>query len=544
MILKERLSIGVSPATHRSHNATSPKARTRRQALFVAIVASATLAAPLKSVAVETQSDENAASAKHPAIHKHRKKAARAVDRAPPPDAVTPSHRPLLSAPGQFPDPLDKVAGEGPLTWKGITLYGTVDAGVSYMAHGMPFNGYAGWPNSMIQKSSNKAGFETAPNGLSMSSIGLKGDLPIAGDVSAVFNAATAFNPFSGQLVNGPQTLVQQAGVPQAAQSTNGDSSRAGQALNSYYYAGLSSKEFGTLTYGRQYSLLLDTIIDFDPAGGSQDFSPIGFSGVPGGGGDTEDGRIDNTIKYRLTQDLFNFGALYKFGSNDPLQPHDEYQLDGGVTFNNLSLEGVFSQANGAVSASALSAAQAATPTYTNYYGAALPTNGTLAATISDNTAFMFAAKYTWDRFKFFAGYEHIQYANPEHPIGAGYATIGGYQLSFVNNDAFPRDKILQIMWIGTKYALTDYLDLTAGYYHYIQDAYYTTYPTTGCHGTSAASTCAGTEDAISFYADYRLTHRAELYAGLMYSTVANGMASHYLNTYNVNPTVGFRYQF
>ena len=28
-----------------------------------------------------------------------------------------------------------------PLTWNGITLYGTIDAGVSWRSHGAPFNG-------------------------------------------------------------------------------------------------------------------------------------------------------------------------------------------------------------------------------------------------------------------------------------------------------------------------------------------------------------------------------------------------------------------
>jgi predicted porin len=36
-------------------------------------------------------------------------------------------------------------------------------------------------------------------------------------------------------------------------------------------------------------------------------------------------------------------------------------------------------------------------------------TDNTEYGIVTDNTAIMLAAKYTWDPFKFFAGYEHIQ---------------------------------------------------------------------------------------------------------------------------------------
>ncbi len=53
---------------------------------------------------------------------------------------------------------------------------------------------------------------------------------------------------------------------------------------------------------------------------------------------------------------------------------------------------------------------------------------------------------------KIFAGYEHISYANPSSPLPAGFDDIGGYKLAFVNNAAFPNDKILQVYWAGVKY--------------------------------------------------------------------------------------------
>src|SRR5260221_10612485 len=65
-------------------------------------------------------------------------------------------------------------------------------------------------------------------------------------------------------------------------------------------------------------------------------------------------------------------------------------------------------------------------------------------------------------------------------------------------NTAFGRNgfgnKILQVMWAGVRYAVTDKLDVIAAYYHYTQNSYYGT-PTAGplpCSG-SEHSQCAGT---------------------------------------------------
>jgi hypothetical protein len=52
---------------------------------------------------------------------------------------------------------------------------------------------------------------------------------------------------------------------------------------------------------------------------------------------------------------------------------------------------------------------------------------------------------------KLFAGYEHIRYSNPSTPLTAGFDDIGGYKLAFVNNTAFPTDKVLQVFWAGVR---------------------------------------------------------------------------------------------
>jgi predicted porin len=157
-------------------------------------------------------------------------------------------------------------AQECPLTWNGITLYGILDYGAGYQTHGAPFNNvYPNGVEELISKNSNGRRYVLVPNGLGQSYIGVKGNEPIASDWSLVFNLQNGFNPYTLERANGPKSLVQNNATPLNAQTANGDSSRAGQLLNTIAYAGLSHPTYGTLTAGRQDSLILDGLDDYDP---------------------------------------------------------------------------------------------------------------------------------------------------------------------------------------------------------------------------------------------------------------------------------------
>jgi hypothetical protein len=54
-------------------------------------------------------------------------------------------------------------------------------------------------------------------------------------------------------------------------------------------------------------------MLAYDPAGGAYSFSYIGYNGTMAGGGDTEDTRWDEAMKYRLAYGPVHFGAMYKF---------------------------------------------------------------------------------------------------------------------------------------------------------------------------------------------------------------------------------------
>jgi predicted porin len=416
------------------------------------------------------------------------------------------------------------------LCWKRVCLYGIIDAGFGWQSHGQPFNGaFPTGAQYLVSAGSNRALWTAAPNGLSQSTIGLKGAYEVLPGVDAIFKVETGFDPMSGQLANGEGSMVQNNGIPLNLRSANGDSSRNGQALNGQAYVGLSSPTYGTLTVGRNNSLTLDQILGYDPMGGSYAFSPIGFSGTWAGAGSTEDGRLDQSIKYNWNYGLVHGGVIYQVGnygdSSTTDWVHDDLQGNIGFIYQGFSIDGTAAKVRGMVSASPLSPS----PANVGLTG--------LAATISDNIEWMVTAKYKWDQFEVMGGYENIDFANPSNPVPAGFVNNYGFGFSAVSNTAFPMDKVLQMMWIGGKWQATEHLTLVTAYYHEIQNAFGTG-AIAGC-STTVSGDCSGTMDMVSFMADYVFTKHFDVYAGVEYSQAKNGLASGFVQTSILSPVTG-----
>ena len=414
------------------------------------------------------------------------------------------------------------------LTWNGITLYGVYDIGIAYQTHGTPLSQV--WMVGLeyfIQKNSNKPITSLTPNGLSQSRIGLRGSEQIADDLAFVFNVDMGFDPQSGRLADALKSLANNNGVALDRQTSAGDSSLAGQLFNRSAFAGLSSKEFGTLTFGRQNTLLLDNIIAYDPMSGSYAFSVIGLSGLTAGMGDTQDARLDNSMKYFYKSEVIHAGALYQFGNTDS-SPGEAWQGDVGFDYAGFSLEGVYGHKKDGIAASSLTAAQAA-----------IQPHESLVATVSDNTAYTLDGSYTIGPYRMCLGYEHIRYENPSRPLTAGFTGLGGYYFGIVNNTAFPKPKNFEVTWGGLKYSVSKDVDVTFAFYRYYQHSF----GLTSCSNASAG-TCSGTLQAYSAMADYRLTRRLDVYGGVMYSRAADGLASGFLQTSTADPMVGFRFKF
>jgi predicted porin len=500
--------------------------------------------------------------------------AARAAD-LPTPEpapAATASSSPAgcASVPGFF-------ASDCPLTWHGITLYGAYDVGVGWVSHGLPENAYNYEGESLVNRNGNHSQLLIAPNNLSQTGLGIRGKEELMQGWGVVFNASTGINPQSGQLANMAATNTANAGLPRGSYSITGDGARAGQTFNDEFYGGLSSGQLGTLTFGRQRALGTDAMLAYDPANGAYSFSFIGYNGLMAGGGDTQDTRWDNAVKYRLTYGAMHFGAMYKFADGSggcysasagwtaatctPQASHNTADgFDLGGELGNLSADVVFQQVNQAISVvNPLLGPESLTQPYqstlnsinTNPINGAnlIGTANTEYGIVTDNTAVMVAAKYTWEQFKFFGGYEHIRQDNPSRPLGVGATAQGGYLLSGVEDNNLDSPKIVQVYWTGVKYAYDSKTDLTLSYYHEEQNDF--RLPPT-CSPSSFRSSCAGTLNEVSLYADHHFTRRFDVYGGIAYSNVSGGLAiaiPHgpgvpYFYDNNFAPTVGGRFTF
>jgi len=465
-----------------------------------------------------------------------------------------------------------------PLTWRGITVYGTYDVGVGWVSHGLPENGFNYEGESLVNRNGNHSRFLVAPNNLSQTGVGVRIKEQFLPGWSVVFNASTGINPQSGNLANLGATNTINAGLPRSRYTFAGDGARAGQAFNDELYGGISSAQLGTLTFGRQRSLGVDAMLAYDPAGGAYSFSFIGYNGLMAGGGDTEDTRWDDALKYRLIYGPVHFGAMYKFADGQggcysastawtatactPEAPHNSaYGFDVGGVYGKFSADVVVQHVNQAISVlnpllGPTSPSQPYQSTVdsinTNPINGAnlIGTANTEYGIVTDNTAVMVAARYSLRQVKFYGGYEYIHMTNPSNPLGVGATAQGGYRLSGVEDDNLDSPKIVQVFWTGVKYVFDKKTDMTLSYYHEDQNDF--RIPSTCSEAAGFRSSCAGTLNEVSLYADHHLTKRFDVYAGVTYSDVTGGLAiaiPHgpgvpYYHNDNTAPTIGTRFAF
>jgi hypothetical protein len=486
-----------------------------------------------------------------------------------------------------------------PLTWYGVTFYGTVDMGVDYMTHGAGFD--RNFPTGLQYLLGSGGAGATgrlsqilqAPNGLSQSNVGVKIIEPIApGGWSFIAQGELAFDPYSLLLGNAPQAMQNGIGVPQNQQAIPEDSSRWGW-LNTNDYVGFSQPVFGTLTFGRQNALETDGVSGYDPMGGSYAFSPIGYSGKAAGAGDTEDARWTTAIKYRVNIGDFRLSAMGQplgFGAYNPNQGAVSGGIGGDIKHlvpGVISLDVIGTFEKDAVNITDIYPGQvvSATGWPTNFPAA----GAGLKATLSNQTSFMALGKWTFGStsadpapmvvkgaapppssplITLYAGYEWIQFASPSDPqtafrddgflFVAGPSATGGtpgLNGTAINNNAFNAlcgtgtafggcsNEIFQIMWTGAKYGITKDLDVIGAYYHYIQNQYAAGGAAT-CSDISAHSQCAGWFDVYSAVLDWRFLPKWDTYIGVMYSAAFGGIANGDIARNNLATTGGVRFRF
>jgi hypothetical protein len=343
---------------------------------------------------------------------------------------------------------------------------------------------------------------------------------------------------------------------------------------------------------GRQSALSSDLVVNYDALSGSNMWSLITNEGATGGGGNTENRIFNNSFEYRLNIGPVRLAALTQLRDGVNSSIGNAFQGNIGFDYMGLSMDAVGGKIFQSVSFSGgpLSTAQVNAIAANQLGTAGFAGTGTIACslgclpgTVSDNTNFQIAARYTIGPWKFYGGYEFINKSNPDNPLTAGANVLGGYALGFANNNNYVTDGHFDVFWVGLKYSITPALDIAASYYGFRQHFFttgtaagttagtlFSNLPggaTTGtaaqqavCASNSAAATnCAGGEDMFGIALDWRFARHVDFYAGVAYSQRNGGLASAFVQS-NQNgtlvtpnqkttvstfdPGIGLRYQF
>jgi predicted porin len=415
------------------------------------------------------------------------------------------------------------------LSWHGITVYGTVDVGYAYQTNGRPLGAVVSTlefnPVTTTRNFTGQSVSTIAGNGLEQSKIGVKIEENIGYGFAAIGKLDTGFDPLTGELSDGCSSFIRNAGTPYAQQSSNADSGRCGQAFNGQAYGGVTSATYGTLTAGRQQSFELDAIATYDPMGLSYAFSLIGYSGTNGGVGSTQDARWDNSVKYVYQYGPVHAGFMYSNGGEDTGNQGTAYGANAGFAWKGLSVDGVYTKEHDAVNLLGANKDLTAPP---------------LAAYLSDNEAWSIMGKYTYDfgggfkdegpgaRLTFYGGYTHVDVSAPDDK-GTYATTNGGYALALDPNYV-GTTKTLDYVWTGAKYELPSGWSFTGAYYYehqgqYISDGKVCTL------GGATRSDCAGDLNQGSFLVDYAFNKHFDVYAGVSYARVDDGLAAGFNGT-------------
>lgn len=385
-----------------------------------------------------------------------------------------------------------------------VTVYGILDTAVANIEHALNFEPNHPVENNPTVTKGTQSATGLLNGGMSQTRWGVKGQEDLGGGYKAVFLLEQAFNLPSGNVSNAALGLASNSST---GPNMSADSAISGQFFNRGAYVGLSSTSAGTFTLGRQQSFFLDNIAAFDALMGSQAFSPLGFSGTYGGGGATDDSRVDNALKYKINVGDFSLGALYKLGGVAGTS-----SAQSAYEFN-------------AVYASGPLAVQLGYQAFKDAFAISNATGtGTIKVTAEDTKSLMLAAKYTYSALTVRAGFEREEYENPSNPTSdLGVTSLYGIALASAPSvTAYPDQKTLNVFWLGGGYDFTPAFTLLLGAYHIAQN----NYDPTNCANATQLSRCSGSLNYYSLVGDYHFSKRTDSYFGIMESTVSGGPAA------------------
>ncbi len=377
-----------------------------------------------------------------------------------------------------------------------LSLYGILDAGVVQMTNAGNIS-----PNfvtgAVPTGNGNSARIGTVRGmmngGESQSRWGIKGSEDLGDGNKAFFQMESAINVGSGNLGT--------SGLGGGGGATNhnmiADTALNGQLFGRNIFIGLSNQDMGAVSFGRQNSLQLDIITatagGYDPVN-AQMFSPINFSGSYGGGGETDNSRVDDAIKYANKIGNFNVNAMYGLGGvAGATSARSNAQLNVGYEAGNFGVQGAVQQAKDTTGLSANA------------------TTNTVNAMFVNLTSYMLTGRYqVIEPLMLKAGYEREEFKAPSNGLSdLAMTTVYSYNIGtstlFGNNQ-----RNLDVYWLGGDYDLSSRTKISVGYYD-VEAA-----SGTGNGSGTGVTTGSGSDKYTSAMVEYSLSKKTNVYAAFM----------------------------
>ncbi|AIO73794.1 porin [Burkholderia multivorans] len=365
-----------------------------------------------------------------------------------------------------------------------VTLYGVIDAGISYVNHSKNATG-----------GSSKL-FKYDDGVAQGSRWGLRGTEDLGGGLKAIFVLENGFNSGTGALGQGGALFGRQA------------------------YVGLSQSQYGTLTFGRQYSFSTDILGSNYSTGGNTVAGNYAYhvNDVD----QLTSSRINNAVKFQSANYAgFTFGALYGFSNST-----DFAGAPGTGTTNSGGSSRAYSfglnYANGPFSLGAAYTdirypSQSTTPSGGSNFNTALANIST--GNVRDLRTYGVGGRYVWGPATAWLLWTRTQFSTVSGAGGTFYNAYEG----------------------GLKYAITPALSAAAGY----------TYTNATQNGASAHW------NQGNLALDYALSKRTDVYGLVIYQKASGnnvqaqiGSSTSYFNTSGngssnqIAARVGIRHKF
>jgi predicted porin len=128
-----------------------------------------------------------------------------------------------------------------------------------------------------------------------------------------------------------------------------------------------------------------------------------------------------------------------------------------------------------------------------------------------------------------YAGYSHIEKAHADYTVGSAQ---NNYPISVginINDSA-----VYNMEWLGARYAMASGWNFTGAFYHVTQNSWTIGLTPSGNQGLGCAAAgllCSGDFKEMSLVADYIINKHYDVYAGVNWSEVTDGLANGFPGT-------------